>query len=118
MPGAVIIVLALLAFPVVVGLSTAAIAGLLGHLLYKDGEARNADSELLDLNVCATRNSLPRSIRNDVKFPAVGSPSPMGSSPLSDHPPIRNHLQIASSTPRTAWSRRGSSTPTITCTRT
>ena len=51
MPGAVIIVIALLAFPILVGLSTAAIAGLLGHLLYKDGEARNADSELLDLNV-------------------------------------------------------------------
>lgn len=51
MPGAIVIVLALLAFPIIVGLSTAAIAGVLGHLLWKDGEARHADSELLDLNV-------------------------------------------------------------------
>lgn len=51
MPGAIILVLALLAFPVIVGLSTAAIAAVLGHLLYSDGEARHADSELLDLNV-------------------------------------------------------------------
>lgn len=51
MPGAIILVLALLAFPVIVGLSTAAIAAVLGHLLYADGEARHADSELLDLNV-------------------------------------------------------------------
>jgi hypothetical protein len=47
----VILVVALLAFPIIVGLSTAAIAAVLGHLLYKDGEARHADSELLDLNV-------------------------------------------------------------------
>lgn len=51
MPGAIILVIALLAFPIIVGLSTAAIAAVLGHLLYKDGEARHADSELLDLNV-------------------------------------------------------------------
>ena len=51
MPGAVVLVLALLVFPVIVGLSTAGIAALLGHLLYKDGEVRNAESELLDLNV-------------------------------------------------------------------
>ncbi|MBU6240637.1 MAG: hypothetical protein KJS66_02500 [Acidobacteria bacterium] len=51
MPGAIILVIALLAFPVIVGLSTAAIAAVLGHLLYKDGEVRHADSELLDLNV-------------------------------------------------------------------
>ena len=51
MPGAVVLVLALLVFPIIVGLSTAGIAALLGHLLYKDGEVRNAESELLDLNV-------------------------------------------------------------------
>ncbi len=51
MPGAIILVVALLAFPIIVGLSTAASAAVLGHLLYKDGEARHADSELLDLNV-------------------------------------------------------------------
>jgi hypothetical protein len=51
MPGAIILVIALLAFPIIVGMSTAAIAAVLGHLLYKDGEARHADSELLDLNV-------------------------------------------------------------------
>ncbi len=51
MPGAIILVIALIAFPIIVGLSTAVIAALLGHLLYKDGESRNADSELLDLNI-------------------------------------------------------------------
>lgn len=51
MLGAIILVIALLAFPIIVGLSTAAIAAVLGHLLYRDGEARHADSELLDLNV-------------------------------------------------------------------
>ena len=51
MAGAVVLVVALLAFPVVVGLSTAAIAALLGHLLWRDGEARHAGSELRDLNV-------------------------------------------------------------------
>lgn len=48
--GAVILVLVLLAFPVVIGLSTAALAALLGELLHRDGRARHADSELLDLN--------------------------------------------------------------------
>jgi hypothetical protein len=51
MPGAIILVIALVIFPIIVGLSTAVIAALLGHLLYKDGEVRNADSELLDLTV-------------------------------------------------------------------
>lgn len=50
MPGAVILMLILLGFPVVVGLSMAGIAALLGHLLWKDGEVRNEGSELLDLN--------------------------------------------------------------------
>ncbi|MDP4706147.1 MAG: hypothetical protein NWR75_06360 [Ilumatobacteraceae bacterium] len=50
MPGAVILIIVLLGFPIVVGLSMAGIAALLGHLLWKDGEVRNEGSELLDLN--------------------------------------------------------------------
>lgn len=51
MPGALIIVVILLAFPIVVGLSTAALAAVLGHLLYKDAEIRHEGSELLDTNI-------------------------------------------------------------------
>jgi hypothetical protein len=50
-PGAIAIVVVLLLFPVLVGLSSAALSALFAHLLYRDGEDRNADSELLDLNV-------------------------------------------------------------------
>lgn len=50
MPGPIIIVLVLLAFPIVVGLSTAGIAALLGHFLYKDAEVRHEGSELIDTN--------------------------------------------------------------------
>ena len=50
MPGAVILMIILLGFPIVVGLSMAGIAALLGHVLWKDGEIRNEGSELLDLN--------------------------------------------------------------------
>jgi len=51
MPGAIILVLILLGFPIVVGLSSAALAGVLGHLLWKDAEVRNEGSELLDTNI-------------------------------------------------------------------
>lgn len=51
MPGPIIIAVILLLFPVVVGLSTAALAGILGHLLYKDAEVRHEGSELLDTNI-------------------------------------------------------------------
>lgn len=51
MPGVIAIVVALLAFPVLVGLGSAALAALLGETLARDGEARNEGSELLDLNV-------------------------------------------------------------------
>ncbi|GDX28994.1 hypothetical protein LBMAG13_14190 [Actinomycetes bacterium] len=51
MPGVVIIILVLLAFPVVVGLSTAALAALIGHFLYSDAETRHEGSELLETNV-------------------------------------------------------------------
>lgn len=51
MAGAVVLVIALLAFPIVVGLSTAALAGVLGHFLWKDAEVRHEGSELLETNV-------------------------------------------------------------------
>lgn len=51
MPGAIILVLILFAFPIVVGLSTVVLAGLLGHLLNKDAEVRHEGSELLDTNI-------------------------------------------------------------------
>lgn len=51
MPGALILVAILLAFPIVVGLSTAAIAAVLGHLLNRDAEIRHEGSELLDTNI-------------------------------------------------------------------
>ncbi len=50
MAGAVIVVLALISFPIVVGFSTAGIAALLGHLLCKDAEIRHQGSELVELN--------------------------------------------------------------------
>ncbi|MDP5113867.1 MAG: hypothetical protein NWP39_00085 [Ilumatobacteraceae bacterium] len=50
MPGAVILIIVLLGFPIIFGLSMVGLAALLGHLLWKDGEIRNEGSELLDLN--------------------------------------------------------------------
>ena len=50
MPGAIIIIIALLSFPIVVGLSTAGIAALLGFFLQRDVDIRNAGSELVELN--------------------------------------------------------------------
>ncbi|MFN5115188.1 MAG: hypothetical protein ACK5FW_03970 [Acidimicrobiaceae bacterium] len=51
MPGHIIIAVILLLFPVVVGLSTAALAGILGYFLNKDAEIRHEGSELLETNV-------------------------------------------------------------------
>ncbi|MFM8000902.1 MAG: hypothetical protein ACKPAJ_00590 [Actinomycetota bacterium] len=51
MAGAVILVLVLLVFPIVVGLSTVGIAALLGHFLFRDADERHAKSELRDLNI-------------------------------------------------------------------
>lgn len=51
MTGAIILVLVLVAFPVIVGLSTAGIAALLGHLLYQDADERHANSEFRELNI-------------------------------------------------------------------
>ncbi len=50
MLGVVIIIIALLSFPIVVGLSTAGIAALLGFFLQRDGDIRNAGTELVELN--------------------------------------------------------------------
>ena len=51
MPGPLILVAILLGFPIVVGLSTAALAGLIGFFLDKDAEIRYEGSELLDTNI-------------------------------------------------------------------
>jgi len=51
MPGPIIIAVILLAFPIVVGLSTAALASILGHFLNKDAEIRHEGSELLETNI-------------------------------------------------------------------
>lgn len=51
MPGAIAILIVLFLLPVVVCMSCAVIAAVLGQLLSNDGEARNEGSELLDLNV-------------------------------------------------------------------
>ena len=51
MAGAIVLVIILLAFPIVVGLSTAALAGVIGHFLWKDAEVRHEGSELLDTNI-------------------------------------------------------------------
>ena len=51
MAGAIILVIALLAFPIVVGLSTAGLAALIGHFLYRDAEICHEGSELLETNV-------------------------------------------------------------------
>jgi len=49
MPGAIALVIALLAIPVVVIMSGAVASAILGEVLYRDGRARNEGSELLDL---------------------------------------------------------------------
>lgn len=51
MAGAIVLVVVLLAFPVLVGLASAVLAAVLGEALARDGEIRNAGSELVDLNV-------------------------------------------------------------------
>jgi hypothetical protein len=51
MSGPLILAAILLGFPIVVGLSTAALAGLLGYFLDKDAEIRYEGSELLDTNI-------------------------------------------------------------------
>ncbi|MCE9621813.1 MAG: hypothetical protein K8R99_05655 [Actinomycetia bacterium] len=50
MPGAIAIILILLLFPIMAIMGSATVAVLLGFLLNRDGEQRNAGSELLDSN--------------------------------------------------------------------
>ncbi|CAN5656155.1 hypothetical protein BH10ACT2_BH10ACT2_02870 [soil metagenome] len=50
MPGAVAILVVLLLFPIMAIMGTTVVAVLLGFLLNRDGEQRNAGSELLDTN--------------------------------------------------------------------
>ncbi len=50
MVGPIIIAIILLVFPIVVGLTTVVLAGVLGHLLNRDAEIRHEGSELLDTN--------------------------------------------------------------------
>ena len=51
MAGAIIILIVLTLIPVIICLSSAALAAALGWSLNRDGEVRNEGSELLDLNV-------------------------------------------------------------------
>lgn len=51
MPGAVLIIIALVLAPIVICMSFAALAALLGQLLWADGEKRHEGSELLDVGV-------------------------------------------------------------------
>lgn len=51
MAGGVVLVAVLLGFPIVVGMSTAAIAALIGHFLCRDSEIRHEGSELVELNI-------------------------------------------------------------------
>jgi hypothetical protein len=51
MVGAIAILIVLVVLPIVVVLSGAIGAFVLGQFLYKDGEIRNEGSELIDLNV-------------------------------------------------------------------
>jgi len=50
MTGAVLLVVLLLLFPIVVAMSGAVAAAILGHFLVREAEDRNAGSELVDLN--------------------------------------------------------------------
>ena len=49
MPGAIALVIALLAIPVVVIMSGAVASAIVGEALYRNGRADNEGSELLDL---------------------------------------------------------------------
>jgi len=49
-PGAIAILAILLLFPIMAIMGSAAVAAALGFLLNRDGEQRNAGSELIDSN--------------------------------------------------------------------
>jgi high-affinity nickel permease len=50
-PGAIAMIVALLVFPVLFLMGMAVVAGVLGEVLTRDGDARHEGSELVDLNV-------------------------------------------------------------------
>jgi hypothetical protein len=50
MAGAAAIVVLLLVFPVLALMGCSILAGVLGQLLWKDGQARHEGSELIELN--------------------------------------------------------------------
>lgn len=50
MPGPIILVVLLLTFPIVVGLSSVVLAAVIGHFLNRDAEIRHEGSELIDSN--------------------------------------------------------------------
>ncbi|MEK7296192.1 MAG: hypothetical protein AAB018_06620 [Actinomycetota bacterium] len=50
MGGGVVLVIALLWFPIVVAMSTAVVAAIIGHFLCRDAEIRHQGSELVELN--------------------------------------------------------------------
>lgn len=50
MPGAIAIIVALLAFPVIAIMGSVTIAALLGWALNRDAEERHEGSELIDVN--------------------------------------------------------------------
>jgi ABC-type dipeptide/oligopeptide/nickel transport system permease subunit len=49
-PGAVVIIIALLLFPVIAIMGSVTIAALLGWALNRDADDRNEGSELIDVN--------------------------------------------------------------------
>ena len=49
MAGAIAIIVVLLLFPIVVLMGCSLLAGLLGQLLWRDGQVRHAGSELVEL---------------------------------------------------------------------
>jgi hypothetical protein len=49
-PGAVVIIIALLVFPVIAIMGSVTIAAALGWALNRDAEERNEGSELIDVN--------------------------------------------------------------------
>ena len=50
MPGAIAILAVLVVFPVIVGMTSAGLAAVIGWALHRDGEARHEGSELVELN--------------------------------------------------------------------
>ena len=50
MAGAIVLVVILLAFPLLVGIGSSVIAGLLGFSLNRDVEIEHEGSELIDVN--------------------------------------------------------------------